>query len=417
MRTLRWLVWLAVSAGWLFALSGQATPPAWTATGEGTRDYFGCAVGAAGDVNGDGYADVIVGADGYSDSRGRAYVYTGGAGGLSAAAVFTATGQDANDHFGYAVGTAGDVNGDGYADVVVGAYHHGNFAGRVYVYAGGPEGLSATPMFTATGQGKDVYLGRSVRTAGDVNGDGYDDVIVGGDRYKLWTGRAYVYAGSARGLSATPIFTATGEGGNNHFGYAVGTAGDVNGDGYADVIVGAYQHGDFTGRVYVYAGGAGGLRATPIFTATGQGQNTSFGRAVGTAGDVNGDGYADVVVGANGYSDFMGRAYVYAGSARGLSATPIFTATGQDVNSHFGYAVGSAGDVNGDGHADVIVGAYHHGDFAGRAYVYAGRVAGASPPARPGSNRSRPIVLALVAIVTTTLVIFALIVTLRKPQL
>ncbi|MBN1657322.1 MAG: FG-GAP repeat protein [Anaerolineae bacterium] len=352
------------------------TSPDWVATGEREANHFGYAVATAGDVNGDGYADVVVGADRYNQWTGRTYVYLGNAGGLSATPIFTATGEGGNNHFGYAVGTAGDVNGDGYDDIIVGAYHYQEFTGRVYVYAGHAGGLSATPVLTITGEGPNIYFGRSVGAAGDVNGDGYDDVIVGAQAYDHWTGRVYVYAGSPSGLGAPPIFTASGEGPSNSFGRSVGTAGDVNGDGYADIVVGAHGYGNFQGRIYVYAGSADGLGAAPLFTATGQGGNGHFGYSAGTAGDVNGDGYADLIVGANRGSNNTGWVYVYAGGSKGLSATPIFTATGEGEHSHFGFSVSAAGDTNGDGYDDVIVGAYHYNNSTGRVYVYPGNADG-----------------------------------------
>jgi hypothetical protein len=354
------------------------TCPDWIATGEGDANNFGYSVGTAGDVNGDGYGDVLVGADRYKQFTGRIYVYLGNANGLSATPIFTATGEDVNNHFGYSVDTAGDVNGDGYDDIIVGAYHYKEFTGRVYVYAGNANGLSATPVFTVTGEGPNIYFGRSVGAAGDVNGDGYDDVIVGAQAYDNWTGRVYVYAGSPSGLGATPIFTASGEGPSDSFGRSVGAAGDVDGDGYSDVVVGAHGYGDFEGRIYVYAGSADGLNAVPAFTATGEQVDDHFGYSAGTAGDVNRDGYDDLLVGASFQSKNTGRIYVYAGSINGLRATPIFTATGEGENNYFGYSVSTAGDTNGDGYDDVIVGAYHYSDSTGRVYVYPGNAKGLS---------------------------------------
>jgi hypothetical protein len=350
----------------------------WTLTGEGANNYFGGSVAAAGDVNGDGYGDVIVGAHRYNGFQGRVYVYAGGAGGLSSTPIFTATGEATNNYFGYSVATAGDVNGDGYADIVVGAYGYNSFQGRAYVYVGGAAGVSPTPIFTATGESADSELGLSVATAGDVNGDGYDDIAIGAHGYSSSQGRAYVYGGGATGLSATPIFTATGEGTGDEFGYSVATAGDVNGDGYADVVIGAYAYNLEQGQAYVYAGEAGGLAATPLFTATGETTVDRFGYSVATAGDVNGDGYSDVVVGAWGYNSSQGRAYIYAGAAAGLSATPISTATGETTSNDFGISVATAGDVNGDGYADVMIGAMLYSGMQGRAYLYTGSAGGLS---------------------------------------
>ena len=149
--------------------------------------------------------------------------------------------------------------------------------------------------------------------AGDVNGDGYADVIVGAQGYSSHTGRAYVYHGGPSGLSASPAFTATGEGPDNFFGAAVAGAGDVNGDGYANVIVGAYGYSGETGRAYVYHGGPSGLSASPAFTATGAATDENFGLSVAGTGDVNGDGYANLIVGADGFDSDTGRSYVFHG--------------------------------------------------------------------------------------------------------
>src|SRR5262245_10237003 len=147
------------------------------------------------------------------------------------------------------------------------------------------------------------------------------------------------------------------------FGVSVATAGDVNGDGYADVIVGAsaYQNGQTgEGRAFVYQGSAAGLATEPAWTAEGEQQGANFGISVGTAGDVNGDGYDDVIVGANFYDNGQtdeGRAYVYLGSASGLAATPSWIAESDQADASFGTSAHTAGDVNGDGYDDVIVGA------------------------------------------------------------
>jgi hypothetical protein len=359
--------------------SGPSATPNFTATGEGTTNYFGTSVATAGDVDGDGFADLVIGAPSYDFNTGRAYVYGGGPSGPSAMPILIASGEAMDDNFGSSVASAGDVNGDGYGDLVVGAPDYNSSQGRAYVYGGGAVGPSATPIFTATGEATDALFGSSAATAGDVNGDGYGDLVVGSSGYNSNQGRVYVYGGGPTGPSAMPVFTATGEGTNTFFGQSVAPAGDVNGDGYADLIVGSHFHGATKGRAYVYGGGAGGPTATPIFTATGEGTLNWFGRSVATAGDVNGDGYADLVVGANGYNSDQGRAYVYGGGAVGPSATPIFTVTGEAVGDELGYSVGTAGDVNGDGYADLIVGAPEYNSGQGRAYVYGGGPTGLSP--------------------------------------
>jgi hypothetical protein len=364
-------------------LSYAASPPTlMTLLGTGAGDRLGCSVRAAGDVNGDGYDDVIVGAYRHAADAGAAYVYFGGPG-ADAVADLTLPGAAAGDYFGWSVGTAGDVNHDGYDDLIVGAYGNdagGAAAGRAYVYLGGASPNAVADM-TITGVAASDWLGYTVGTAGDVNGDGYDDVIVGAygnDAGGSNAGRAYVFFGGAS-PDATADLTLTGAAASDWFGYAVGAAGDVNGDGYGDVIVGARYNdagGTDAGRAYVFYGGAS-PNAVADLTLTGLAAGESFGRAVGTAGDVDGDGYADVIVGAYlsdaGGAD-AGRAYLfYGGASTDQTADVVYS--GEAAGNYFGYAVGAAGDVNGDGYDDVAVAAYRNGAAgtdAGRAYVYYG---------------------------------------------
>ena len=397
---------------YLGSASGLATGPIWTGTGDEELARFGNSVATAGDVNGDGYADVIVGAyyhdagGGLGADRGRAYVFLGSASGLSAAPSWVGSGDENGAYFGVSVATAGDVNGDGYADVIVGAWLHdagggpGANRGRAHVYLGSASGLSAIPAWTGDGDENGAFFGKAVSTAGDVNGDGYSDVIVGanGDDAGAGTGanrgRAYVSLGSTSGLSLAPFWTGSGDEDGASFGWSVATAGDVNGDGYAEVIVGAYSHDAggglnvLRGRAYVYLGTASGPAASASWTGSGDEDGAVFGFAVATAGDVNGDGYADVVVGAYwhdagaGAGADRGRAYVYLGSSSGLVASPAWTGSGDENAADFGCSVATAGDVNGDGYSDLIVGAFKHDANAGanadrgRAYAYHGSASG-----------------------------------------
>ncbi|HEC76242.1 MAG TPA: hypothetical protein ENI33_03140, partial [Thermoplasmatales archaeon] len=175
----------------------------WTDIGENAFDYFGYSVSIAGDVNGDGYNDVIIGAYGNDDAgsyAGKAYVYYDSFSGLSSTPDWTATGENAFDYFDYSISTAGDVNGDGYDDIIIGAYGNddaGSDTGKVYVYYGSSSGLSSTPDWTDTGENADDLFGSSVSTAGDVNGDGYDDIIVGAslnNEAGAEAGKAYMYS-------------------------------------------------------------------------------------------------------------------------------------------------------------------------------------------------------------------------------
>jgi hypothetical protein len=199
-----------------------------------------------------------------------------------------------------------------------------------------------------------------------VNRDGFSDVIIGAylyDNGQTNEGRVYVYHGSATGLATSPARTAESNQPIADFGIAVATAGDVNGDGFSDVIVGApsYDNGqDGEGRAFVYLGSLTGLASSPAWTAEANVLSAQFGYSVGTAGDVNGDGFSDVVIGApfltNGSID-EGGAYVYHGSASGLAANPAWNAEANQASANFGFAVSTGGDMNGDGFSDVIVGA------------------------------------------------------------
>jgi MYXO-CTERM domain-containing protein len=381
---------------YLGSASGLATAAGWTAEPDQGDALFGYSVASAGDVNGDGYGDIIAAAylfDNGQTNEGRAFVYFGTASGLSAPAAWTAESDQANGEFGISVASAGDVNGDGAGDVIVGAKLFDNGQtdeGRAFVYFGSASGLSTAAAWTAESDQADASLGLSVASAGDVNGDGYGDVIVGAnlfDNGETDEGRAFVYFGSASGLSTTAAWTAESDQASASFGTSVASAGDVNGDGYGDVIVGAlnFDNGQTDeGRAFVYLGSASGLSTAPAWTAESDQASAGFGNSVASAGDVNGDGYGDVIVGSRDFDNGQtaeGRAFVYFGSASGLSTAPAWTAESDQVNALFGRSVASAGDVNGDGYGDVIVGAYQFDNGQtdeGRAFVYLGSASGLS---------------------------------------
>ena len=365
-----------------------ATSASWTAYGSQSAELFGRSVANAGDVNGDGYDDVIVGADGYDNDQsqeGRAYVFHGSASGLATTPAWSAEGNLASSGFGYAVAGAGDVNNDGYDDVIVGAWYYTNgsaYVGRAFVYHGSASGLSTTANWTADGPNAVSYFGWAVGSAGDVNNDGYADVIVGAwgyDNGQDNEGAAYVYYGSASGLSTTANWMTESNVASAKYGISVSKAGDVNGDGYGDVIVGAseYANGEAVeGAAYVYYGSAAGLSTTAAWQHEGGHIGATFGFAVSEAGDVNNDGYGDVIIGAPNY---QGWAYAFYGSAEGLSTTANWSVNTEDTSSWFGTSVSTAGDVNNDGYSDVIVGGnrYSNGqDKEGIANVYYGSASG-----------------------------------------
>jgi len=231
-----------------------------------------------------------------------------------------------NGTFGFSVASAGDVNGDGYDDVIVGAPYLANptmMEGRVYVFLGSATGLGTSPVWTAESNLQDAMLGSSVGSAGDVNGDGYDDIIVGAYTYsngQQGEGAAFIWFGSATGLgpNGTPAnadWMVEGNQDDALLGTSVGTAGDVNHDSYDDVIVGSPGYNN-KGVAFVYYGSASGLSTTPSWTAE-PNQACSFSYSVSTAGDVNGDGYDEVIIGAPSYWNLsytsQGAAFVYYG--------------------------------------------------------------------------------------------------------
>jgi len=277
-------------------------------------------------VNKDGYDDVIVGQCHYDSStlyESEVYVFHGSKTGLSATADWTEDITQADAYFGYSVGTAGDVNGDTYADVIIGApwYHDGQTdEGAAFVYHGSMTGLPSDPDWTVESNREGAYFGFSVGTAGNVNGDVYSDVIVGApydSNEQSTEGRVYAFHGSAAGLSASANWIAEIDQADAHFGISVATAGDVNDDGYSDVIIGAdYYTNDRNreGAAYVYTGSGTGLSNTPGWTTEGNSSFAYYGFSVGTAGDVNGNDYSDVIVGAYGFEydySFEGKAYIY----------------------------------------------------------------------------------------------------------
>ncbi len=351
-----------------------------TLNGSSADVGFGVSVLTPGDLNADGGADVTVGAttfDGEGEvNPGRVHIFFGGAS-VDGIADLVLTGQANGDRFGYVHAAAGDVNDDGHADLLVGAYlndGNGTNSGRAYVYYGGPS-LDATPDLVLTGLQAGEQFGISVAGIGDVNADGADDLLVGA-RFNSTggaeTGRAYVYYGGTN-VDGTPDLVLNGQTPMERLGFASAGGKDVNGDGHADFVVGAYHNPVFgfeTGRAYVYFGGSA-VDATPDLVLNGEGTRAHFGDAL-DMGDLNGDGVGDILVGASQYAGAAGRAYVYFGGAAVDATADLVLQTGV-VGDWFGRFVSVGTDVSADGYADLLVGApaLNNGG-PGRAYVYEG---------------------------------------------
>ena len=385
------------------------TPPAdVTITGVGTDTDFGWQVAPAGDVNGDGITDLVVGDPSNSavaQFAGRAYLFHGP---LTtnidtSTAVATISAEAFGDNLGFSVASAGDVNGDGIDDILIGARSNdtnGIQAGRVYLFLGPVSGsLAATNADAIIFGAAFNELGRAVAPAGDLNGDGFDDIVLGTDIAGTGqAGQVFIFNGPLSGQRSAASADAiiTGSFANESFGAAVASAGDVNGDGINDIIVGAPRFpldGNGTGRAYVFFGPiAGSLIATQANVIIfGEALNDDFGRSVAAGNDVNGDGVADVIVGADQlFSVGAGKAYVFygplSGNIQAASAGAILT--GEADRDLFGSAVTSVGDFNGDGFSDVTVGASENqiaGVRSGRTYTFFGPLTGTIPAANADS--------------------------------
>ncbi|MCL1630301.1 VCBS domain-containing protein, partial [Roseibaca sp. V10] len=396
--------------------------------GVSAADFSGASVSSAGDVNGDGFDDLIVGArfdDPNGSSSGASFVVFGKTDGtaveLSAVEAgtggFVINGVSVDDRSGYSVSSAGDVNGDGFDDLIVGVPYddpNGNSSGASFVVFGKTNGtvveLSAveagTGGFVINGVSADDQSGRSVSSAGDVNGDGFDDLILGAriddPNGNSSSGASFVVFGKTDGtaveLSAVELgtggFVINGVSAGDLSGRSVSSAGDVNGDGFDDLIIGADNddpNGSYSGASFVVFGKTDGTvvelsaveAGTGGFVLNGISAFDNSGRSVSSAGDVNGDGFDDLIIGAR-FDDpsgsNSGASFVVFGKTDGTAVelstveagTGGFVINGVSVDDRSGYSVSSAGDVNGDGFDDLIVGVPYddpNGSSSGASFV------------------------------------------------
>jgi len=362
---------------------------------------FGLALAVLGDVNGDGCDDVAAGAP----DAGTTSVYLGCQplpdGGLGmASSPFAVLSGSAGD--GARVAGVGDVNGDGFADVAVANPAASANSGKLDVYLGGAAGVaSGGAGFARTGAAGAEY-GADVAPAGDVNADGYSDLFVGAPGAGSATGYVTLLLGGASGLTGSTTWDGPAVGAR--FGHSLSGLGDVNADGYMDLLVGApsapqVDGGTGTGRALLYLGKAGGLNTTAAWSTGSTQAGSQLGTSLALVGDVDGDGFVDALVGEprldltladGGAGTNTGRSYLFPGSPSGLAVTAATWVSGTSLEADMGFRVGGMGDFNGDGYADVQMAADHapNGALAdaGILYVYAG-TAGASRWAYNGGSR------------------------------
>ena len=459
-------------------------------------EYSGSSVSGAGDINGDGIDDLIIGApradksgDFYDRDSGKSYVVFGSSNGftrnlelseLDGTNGFVLQGIDIYDNSGRAVSGAGDINGDDIDDLIIGAPEAGYFGyvgknlgndsrGESYVVFGSSRfddslelsELDGSNGFVLKGIDDRYLTGSSVSGAGDINGDGFDDLIIGAPgagtsifyyRYgrNADRGESYVIFGNSNGFDAninlaeldgTNGFVLKGIDDNDDSGSSVSGAGDINGDGLDDLIIGApgagnvvgrnvgydddlnkidgFYYNDRRGESYVIFGSGrgfdasldlGSLDGSNGFVLKGIDVGDRSGYSVSGAGDINGDGFDDLIIGAVGveslnyspYNEARGESYVVFGSGRGFSSSVDlgsldgsngFVLKDIDVGYRSGISVSGAGDINGDGFDDLIIGADGaDSNFYGRAgesYVVYGRSgfeASLEPSDLDGSN-------------------------------
>jgi len=323
--------------------------------GEGANDWFGASASAAGDVDGDGYADLIIGAS--RDDSGSIRVFSGQDGSV----LYSKSGGYSNEYFGDSVSGGGDLNEDGYDDFIVGDYKsdEGDFySGEVKVFSG----LNGSVLLSLVGEDSYDYFGCSVSHVGDVNGDGYSDVVVGAFNNEEGggsSGSAYVFSG----VDGNELYKFNGVGGES-FGFSVSGAGDVNNDGRDDFVIGSFNYG--FARVY------SGVDGAELYEFRVVDESSHFGVSVSAAGDVNGDGYDDVIIGAyqeDSNGENSGSAYVFSG----VDGAMLYVFKGDGAGDLFGGEVSGVGDLDHDGYDDLIVSAVHdnnNGSRSGSARVF-----------------------------------------------
>lgn len=370
--------------------------PAWSAGGSASGERYGSALAGGADFNADGYSDIAIGAHRYNadhPDEGAVFVFYGGSEGLADEPDWSYQSNQVNAQFGYSLAAPGDINCDGYDDLLVGARWYSNpqdHEGAVFVFYGGPLGLGPDPAWRYESDQPGASLGSSVSGGYTTDQDACADILVGAPYFQREfheEGAAYLFTGSPAGPANTPAWQVFGgqEGGN--FGASLAWIGDSDLNGYADLAIGAPQVVNpqwGRGSVYIFAGTPGGPSQYPQQQLGMYASTSGYGRMVAPAGDVNQDGFADLAIGDYLYTadqQAEGALFVHLGGPGGIQTEPAWQAEGNKADTWFGYTVACAGDVNQDGFSDLIVGAPEFRQsttLLGRVFLYHGREPGAA---------------------------------------
>lgn len=357
--------------------NGVSPVPDITIAGRAPGDRFGFSL-LGRDVDNDGYQDLIMGGNISRDTSGKVYIFPGSKDGILRKSSQILQGKTKGDWFGASL-AMGDINGDGYAELIVGAMcdsSSGDRAGAVYIYYGGPDGFSKMADTIITGEGDFDYLGRSIVSA-DINGDGYPDILIGASGNNAGgvdRGAVYIFYGKKGKLpdrlhAEKAEVIIAGEHDMDGFGGEVAKIGDVNGDAHLDIAIsasGSNKGGKRSGAVYLFLhlfnngkrlshrvnAGSADLILTEEMT------HAIFGSSVAGMGDLNRDGIDDFAIGAMNMSGNVprgGAVYIYFGNKEGAFSSPDETIRGNQPDGRFGRTVVSMGDINRDGIPDFLV--------------------------------------------------------------